>query len=391
MHILRAGKQEVLRIEAIFRAGTVLENKNAQAFFATKMLSEGTSRYSAKEIANILDSHGAHLDLSPGFDFCTVAVYTLSKHLPVILPLLKSILTEAVFPEQELETLKDIKKQKLRVDNTKNAVVASKQFRHKLFGNHPYGKFLKEEDIDRITTKDLEDFYRQYLHHNFELMVAGDVNPEAEAQIEKAFGEVIFKPIPASAFSAPKEEPIERENIPKKGSLQSSIRMGRRLFTLSHPDFNRFSVLNTIFGGYFGSRLMKSIREEKGYTYGISSNIVPMKGAGYFLIGTDVVGEFTEQTLEEIQREIERLRKEPIDAEELETVRNYMLGSFLSSLDTPFALADRYKTTYLHELPSDFYEQFVKEINEVNARELQELALRYLDPQTFTMVIVGNV
>lgn len=391
LHILRAGKQEVLRIEAIFRAGTVLENKSAQAFFTTKMLSEGTSRYSAKEIANILDGHGAHLDLSPGFDFCTVAVYTLSKHLPVILPLFKSILTEAVFPEKELETLKDIKKQRLRVDNNKNAVVASKQFRHKLFGNHPYGIFLKEDDIDRITANDLEDYYRQYLHHNFELMVAGDVSPQAEAHIEKAFGEVVFKPIPASAFEAPKEEPIGRENIPKKGSLQSSIRMGRRLFTLSHPDFNRFSVLNTIFGGYFGSRLMKSIREEKGYTYGISSNVVPMKGAGYFLIGTDVVGEFTEETVKEIQHEIHLLQNQLIDASELETVKNYMLGSFLSSLDTPFALADRYKTTYLHELPLDYYEQFVREINEVSAEELRELAQRYLDPHTFTTVIVGNV
>lgn len=391
LHILAAGKQEVLRLEAIFRAGSVLENKNAQAFLATKMLSEGTARFTAKEVANLLDSHGAHLELSPGFDYCTVSVYTLSKHASVIFPLFKSILTEPSFPEQELDSLKDIKKQKLRVDNTKNAVVASKQFRNKLFGSHPYGNFLKEEEIDAVSTADLESFFQEFMHQNFELIAAGDVNEEVEELIEETFGDLEYKRLPASLFPEPKEEPVGRENIPKKGSLQSSIRMGRKLFQLDHPDFNRFSVLNTIFGGYFGSRLMKSIREEKGYTYGIYSNVVPMKQAGYFIIGTDVIGEHTEQTLEEIEREIQHLRSTPVADDELETVKNYMLGSFLSSLNTPFALADRYKTVYLHELPENYYHDYVKDINEVTAEDLQELAEKYLKQETFSTVVVGNV
>ncbi len=391
LHILSAGKQEVIRIEAVFRAGAVLEKKGAQAFFATKMLAEGTSRFTAKEIAAVLDSHGAYIDLSPGFDFSTVSVYTLSKHVPVILPLLKSILTEPNFPAQELDSLKDIKQQKLRVDNKKDAVVASKRFRNKLFGDHPYGNFLKEEEIEAITTADLEEFFRKYMHHNFELMVAGDVKPETEQLIEQTFGEIEYKRLPESAFPEPGVEPIDRENIARKGSLQSSIRMGRRLFKLDHPDFNRFSVLNTIFGGYFGSRLMKSIREEKGYTYGIYSSVVPMRQAGYFVIGTDVIGENTEQTLEEIAKEIEQLQSVPVNEEELETVKNYMLGSFLSSLNTPFALADRYKTVYLHQLPENYYHDFVRDINEVSSAELQNLARQYLSPKEFTTVVVGNV
>jgi zinc protease len=222
-------------------------------------------------------------------------------------------------------------------------------------------------------------------------MVAGDVNPEVEQLIEQTFEDVIYKRLPESAFPEPLVEPIERENIPRSGSLQSSIRMGKRLFKLDHPDFNRFSVLNTIFGGYFGSRLMKSIREEKGYTYGIYSNVVPMKQAGYFVIGTDVIGENTEQTLEEINKEIIQLQTVPVGEDELETVKNYMLGSFLSSLNTPFALADRYKTVYLHQLPENYYHDYVRDINQVNPLELQELAQRYLLPEEFTSVVVGNV
>ena len=391
LHIINAGKQEVIRIEVVFRAGNVLEEKSAQAFFTTKMLSEGTAKYSAKEIANLLDSYGAHLDLSPGFDFCTLSLYSLTKHLPLLLPVLKSIITEPVFPEKELETLKDIKTQKLRVDNNKNSVVASKLFRSKLFKDHPYGNFLNEEDIAAITVSDLEEFFNKHLLHNFEVMIAGAVDTTIEELISATFADIPFKEIQEERPKAVHFPAPERENVPKKGSLQSSIRAGKPLFTLDHPDFNRFSVLNTIFGGYFGSRLMKSIREEKGYTYGIYSSVVPMKNSGYLVIGADVVGEFTEQTLEEIHHQMALLREQLIDAEELETVKNYMLGSFLSSLDTPFALADRYKSTYLNQLSIEYYDRFIKDINEVSAEELQQLARKYFVENEMTTVVVGNV
>ncbi|WP_017732064.1 M16 family metallopeptidase [Nafulsella turpanensis] len=390
LHIINAGKQEVIRIEIVFRAGNVMEEKSAQAFFTTKMLSEGTAKYSAKEIANILDSYGVHLDLSPGFDFCTLSLYSLTKHIPLLLPVLKSVITEPVFPEKELDSLKDIKTQKLRVDNNKNSVVASKLFRSKLFQNHPYGNFLNEEDIAAITVPDLETFFNRHLRNNFEVMVAGAVDTAIEEVITATFADISFKGIQEESAKEVSFPAPERENIPKKGSLQSSIRAGKPLFTLNHPDFNRFSVLNTIFGGYFGSRLMKSIREEKGYTYGIYSSVVPMKSAGYLVIGADVVGEFTEQTLDEIYHQMALLRNELIDAEELETVKNYMLGSFLSSLNTPFALADRYKSVYLHQLGLEYYDAFIKDINEVTAEELQQLAKKYLQ-QDLTTVVVGNV
>lgn len=393
LHIINAGKQEVIRIEFVFRAGNVLEEKNAQAFFTTKMLSEGTTKYSAKEIANIFDSYGAYLDLSPGYDFCTLAVYSLTKHLPLLLPVVKSIITEPAFPAEELETLKDIKIQKLRVDNNKNSVIASKLFRSRIFNEHPYGKFLKEEDIAAIDVPELKDFYTRHFLNNFEIMMAGAIDPSTEDLITATFADVPFKGKQAdNSAEIPVSEPEkERENISKKGSLQSSIRSGKLLFTLDHPDFNRFSVLNTIFGGYFGSRLMKSIREEKGYTYGIYSSLVPMKNAGYFVIGADVVGEFTEQTLEEIHHQMALLRDELISPEELETVKNYMLGSFLSSLNTPFALADRYKSTYLNELGPEHHDRYIKDINEVSARELQQLAQKYLSEDDMTTVVVGNV
>ncbi len=391
LHIINAGKQEVIRIEIIFRGGTVHEEKNGQAFFATKMLSEGSSRYSAKEIATIMDSHGAYLELAPGFDTSTITIYTLSKHLSVLLPVVQSIVTEPVFPEKELEILKDIKKQKLRVDNSKNATVASKQFRNKLFPEHPYGNFLKEEDIDGISSADLLHFFRQNFHLNYEIIISGAVSSEVENAITGAFNEVPVRENPEVNISLPPETVPGQAIVRKEGSLQSSIRMGRMLFNLQHEDYTSFSVLNTIFGGYFGSRLMKSIREEKGYTYGIYSNTVPMRRAGYFVIGTDVIGEYTHQTIDEILLQIKNLRDIPVDPVELETVKNYMLGSFLSSLNTPFAIADQYKTIYFNDLPLDYYDRYINEINEVSADKLQYLAQKYLVPEELFSVIVGDL
>lgn len=391
LHIINAGKQELVRIEVIFRAGSVQEEKKAQAFLTTKMLSEGSARYSAREIASILDGHGAHIDLTPGFDVCTLSVYTLNKHLPIILPLIRSMVTEPVFPEKELNTLKDIKRQKLRVDNNKNAVVASKQFRKTLFTNHPYGNYLEERDISKVSSDDLLHFYQRCFYQNFELLVAGAVSPEVENLIADTFADIPFRPLPELSLSDAEKGQPKQENISKKGSLQSSIRTGRQLFNLHHPDFNKFSVLNTLFGGYFGSRLMKSIREEKGYTYGIYSSLVPMRRAGYLVIGTDVIGEYTQQTIEEIHAQIRNLQEVRVGEGELETVKNYMLGSFLSGLNTPFALADQYKTIYLNQLPLDYYDRHIQEINAVTAEELLLMARHYLNPSEFSTVIVGAV
>lgn len=391
LHIINAGKQEVVRLEVIFRAGSIQESKKAQAFLATKMLSEGSTRYSAREIATIMDSYGAHLDLTAGFDSCTVAVYTLNKHLPAVLPVFKSMVTEPAFNEKELDTVKSIRMQKLRVDNSKNSVIASKNFRKLLFSDHPYGSIIEENDISEITPDDLHQFFARGFFQNFELLISGAVTPEVEALVAGAFADIPFRRLPDSELAVAEVKKPVRENILKKGSLQSSIRTGKLLFNLHHPDFNHFNVLNTIFGGYFGSRLMRSIREEKGYTYGIYSSVVPMRRSGYLAISTDVIGEFTNQTIDEIFLQIRNLQDTEIERTELDTVKNYILGSFLSGLNTPFALADQFKTIYLNQLPDDYYERYIQEINEVTAEELQILARKYLAPEDLSTVVVGEI
>ncbi|WP_224995158.1 pitrilysin family protein [Cesiribacter sp. SM1] len=391
VHIIDAGKQPVLRLEFIVKNGAVSEKVLGQSFFATKMLTEGAGPYSSKEIANILDAHGAYVEHHPGLDYCTLTLYSLSKHLPSLLPLFRTILTQPTFPEHEFNILKDIKKQQIKVDETKNAVVAAKRFREALYGEHTYGRHLYQEDLDRIALQHVVQFYEDNIRNGFEIMLAGQVDQQVLDLLEEHFGDLPFRDLRGSTTSVTGTGETSRINIEKEGSLQSSIRQGKVLFNVTHPDFHKFTVLNTALGGYFGSRLMKEIREERGYTYGIYSNLIPLKNSGYFLIGTDVIGEHTEDTLNEIKRQIQLLQSETIDPEELETIKNYMVGTFLGSLNTPFALADKYKTVYFNGIDLEFFTDHVRQIYDTSAEDVKRLATDYLDPDTFTTVVVGKV
>ena len=391
VHVINAGKQAVLRLEFIVKNGAVSEKVLGQSFFATKMLSEGAGPYNSKEIANILDAHGAYVEHQPGLDYCTFTLYTLNKHLPSLLPIFRAILTEPTFPEHEFSILRGIKRQQIKVDETKNAVVAAKKYREALYGDHTYGKHLYEEDLERISREHIVDYYEQNIRNGFEIMLAGHVEEQVLQLLEQHFGDLPFRNLQGSTLAVKGTGTAERINISKEDSLQSSIRQGRVLFNVAHPDFHKFTVLNTALGGYFGSRLMKEIREERGYTYGIYSNLIPLKNSGYFVIGTDVVGEHTEDTINEIKRQIELLQTELMDAEELETIKNYMVGSFLGSMNTPFALADKFKTVYFNGLDMEFFNNHVRQIYDTSVEDVQRLAKDYLQTDTFTTVVVGKV
>ena len=170
---------------------------------------------------------------------------------------------------------------------------------------------------------------------------------------------------------------------------QSSIRIGRKLFSRHHPDYKGLFVLNTILGGYFGSRLMANLREEKGYTYNIHSSLDAMRYDGYFYIGTEVGTQHTSATLEQIYLEMQKLQDTPISTDELEMVRNYLMGNFLTMLDGPFNVSEVAKTLVSDHIPLSFFESLVRTVQEIQAEELQLLAQKYLNKEEMWEVIVG--
>lgn len=390
-YVINAGAQPVLRLEIIIKAGSWYEIKPGLAYFTSKMLIEGTLSKSANEIAYFFDKYGAHIEISPGFDFIIINLYTLSKHLSVLLPVLQEIITEPAFPGSELEIIKKIKIQNTQVNNEKTNYLASVNFRKKIFGeDHPYGKELTEKEINGVSSDDLKDFYQHYLFNNWEIILAGQVEPEHIKLVRQSFGLL-------QRTSIEKTKPLSSENgqerfiIEKSSSLQSSIRLGKKLLPKNHPDFHKMQVVNEILGGYFGSRLMKNIREDKGFTYGIHSNLNSFKFDGYLVIGTDVRKENTIQTIDEIYKEIRLLAEKPVENYELESVKNYMTGSFLAEINTPFALADKFKAVYLSGLNYNYYQELLTTIHTITPEEIMETAQQYLQPDSMTEVIAGGI
>ena len=393
LHLISVAHQPVLRLECVFNAGTWYEQVPGSAFFTMKMLSEGTPSRTSAQINEYIDRYGAFLELNSGPDRASVVVYCLTKFLPDVLPLLREMLTEPAFPQKELDDLRNITLQNLRVNYEKNAYLAGVLFREKLFGpNHPYGRSQRPEAVENLTRQEVVDFFDRVVHNQpFQIVLAGQATENEVMAINRELGQSAIRTDgPSSIFDnvhGDDKSPVLAE---KPDSVQSSIRIGRRLFTRSHPDFFKMLVTNEVFGGYFGSRLMKNIREEKGFTYGISSNMPSFRRDGYFLIGTDVNKENTQQTLDEIHKEIHILQTEPVLPDELETVQNYMAGEFVGSLNTPFEIADRYKVILLDNMPADFLTTYIQNVRAVTPTDIMETASRYLAPDTLLEVIVGG-
>ena len=391
LHLINAGDQPVVKIEILIKAGKWFEFVNGTSFFTTKMLREGTSRKNSNEISVFLDQFGAFLELNPIADYCNISLYVLTKYLQDVLPLLSQIVFEPTFPEKELAVLKNIKKQSLKLDNEKNSVVGAKLFRKALFGeNHPYGKELKPDDIDPIDQRDLMELHQKRFFKDVEIIVSGKVDENDLKLMEEHFGSFNIKKDEEVQIQFESTQSNREVCIEKVESLQSTIRIGKLLFKKNHPDYIKMLVVNEILGGYFGSRLMRNIREEKGYTYGIHSSIVSLRNDGYFVIGTDVKKDFTQATIDEIHKEINILRNELIGKEELDTVKNYMLGSFLSSVTTPFSLADKFKSIHFHGLTYDFYKDYFQTIKALDAMDILELSRKYLDIESTIEVVVGG-
>lgn len=393
LHRVPIAGQPVVRLECIFEAGAWEETVPMSSFFTLKMLAEGTSHHTSAQISEFFDSYGAFLELHSGADRASIVVHSLTKFLPKLLPMIGEMVADSTFPKKELADLQTITVQNLRINYEKNAYTAGVKIRENLFGEkHPYGRPQRIDWAEDLKRADIQTFYEKAIRGRaFEIWLAGQVS-----ELEVEFVNQTLGQLPVSAEAAPAEgipfpfEPKKEDWIEKADSLQSSIRIGRRLFTRNHPDYFPALVANEVLGGYFGSRLMKNIREDKGYTYGISSGIHSLRHAGYFTIGTDVKRENTNQTLDEIRTEIRKLQTQPVPESELSTVKNFMAGEFVGSLTNAFDIADRYKTVWFDELPADFLHTYISHLHAVTPEEVMLMANRYFDESNLSYVVVGG-
>lgn len=389
-HFISAGVQPIVSVQLLFDTGSWFVPSVDVNHFTAKMLLEGTKKHTSVQFSTEIDGYGAFLEVSTAMDYASLDFQCLKKHLPHLLELACELLTEAIFPAYELDKLKTIAIQNVKVNNQKTSNVASSELRAMLFGkNHPYGYTMTEESIAQIEVEQLKNHYlKSFFKQPFRLIAAGDISETEIRHIDNFLGKLAINPKEQKEVFHEKKHTAESVYIEKENAVQTSIRLGKHVLDRKDKDFVPLNVLNTILGGFFGSRLMKNIREEKGLSYGINSSLGMLKNAGYMVIGTDVKKELRQQALDEIYKEIRKLAAEPVGEDELNLVKSYVKGSFIGSLNTPFALASRYLNVYIHELPEDYYDHQINRIDQVTPEKLLELAAKYYQGN-FTEIMVG--
>lgn len=394
VYLIEAGEQEVTRIDIIIKAGSAFQSKNLVAGIVGSMISEGTTNFTSSSIANKFDYYGAYFHTDVTKDTATLTLYSLSKHLPYLLEVVGDMLANAQFPESEIINHLERKKQEFLINSEKVRYQAMLEFNNLVFGNiSAYGQVVEIEDFQKINREDLVSFYlSNYTIDNSYIIISGKADEQLRNLVNKHLGNGLRrvngeqKKIQFLGMNGEKKRYVE-----KKDALQSAIRIGRPIINKMHPDYNRFILLNTILGGYFGSRLMSNLREDKGYTYGISSftsNYI--KGAS-FSIATEVNAQHTRAAIAEIFLEIKLLREKLVSNEELDLVKNYISGAFLRNFDGPFALAERFRSAKDFGLGFDYYLKSLEDIQKITAEELLETANKYFDPDDMIQLVVGSM
>ncbi|MDP4289599.1 MAG: pitrilysin family protein [Bacteroidota bacterium] len=394
VYVINAGTQELVNVEFVFNAGIWHQDHLYVATSTNSLMKEGTQNMTARQIADELDYYGAYHDAATENDSAFHGLFTLNKYLPATLKVMEEIIKRPIFDQNEVDIYLRKRYHSLLVKMEKVDFLARIHFTGLLYGpQHPYGRFGKAEEVLNVNREDLVAFHKKfYRSSNCQILVSGKVEESVIDLLNQYFGgddwdgpviseEALFEIQPAGELF---------HHIEKPDALQSALRIGKVLFNRRHPDFPGMHVLNTILGGYFGSRLMTNIREDKGLTYGIGSGLVLLRHSGYFYISSEVGADVADVALDEIFKEIALLQKVPVTSSELKKVRNYLGGTFLRAVDGPFNLIDRFREIHENNLDIDHYYRMLETIQKITPDEIMELANRYLSVDSLYRLKVGK-
>ena len=390
---LYGGTQEVVKLDFSFKAGNWYEHSKLESIMAASMISEGTTGKSAREIADRIDFYGAQLSTVPYYDNNYVSLLALKKHLPHLLPLLAEIMQDASFPENEFEITRQKRKQRAQVDAEKVGLVAQRNFMRNLMGaGHPYAPISSPDSYDEVTLEGAKSHYhRHYCSANATLFASGDVDDNVQELILKNFGTDWGTPYPFKKDQAQVVSTMEKNIfLERENANQNAVTIGKRVPTQHHPDSAGLKLLTTIFGGYFGSRLMSNLREEKGLTYGIHASVVSFVRDAIFMIHAEVTAEKTEKAIKEIFFEMKRLQEELVPESELEPLRSFLLGRMLEDFDGPFARSQSFSSLYEAGLEVGYFDKIIHTIKTTTPEQIRELARTYFDPESMYTVAAGK-
>lgn len=372
-----------------FDAATITDELLVASSTVNLLLSGNQTRKSTQiqeEIAHL----GGIISMNVSKEYSSMSIFCLSENFDAIMEIVYREINEATFPKSEIEDWSRDAKQSYLVNSEKVGVLASRLASHYLYKNDErYSRIVRSiEDYDRLSSEILRAYHQEFILKGLKRVVCvGNLNDK----LSEKWGSKLK--IWSSERQVTLLDKVQNEAgyfyKEKEGAVQSALRIYLPFHNRTHNDFSGVLILQTILGGYFGSRLMSNIREDKGYTYGINSGISELMKVAYLYIVTDVKKEAREATLVEVKKEIERLRTELIPDEELDLVRNFLLGELLKAADGTDAVMNLFMSVHPFGLTLDFFNEYMNTIRTISAQQLKELAIKYLDMERATIVYVG--
>lgn len=397
--LVEAHEVPVVQVNLVVRAGSGDDpaGKFGTATLTAAMLDEGAGHRSALEIADAFEFLGATLTTTSSFDASAVRLNVPVRGLEEALPLMADVALRPMFPETELNRLRQERLTALLQARDDPPSIAAMAFSRLVFGpSHRYGTGGggTGASLKALTTQDFRVFHSAFYHpSNATLVVVGDVKPDSLVPgLEKHFGG--WKPAgPISRRTdVPMAAQLERGQlaiVDKPAAEQSEIRIGWVGVSRSTPDYFPLLVLNTVLGGSFTSRLNQNLREEHGYAYGASSGFDMRLSAGPFVAGAGVQTDKTAEALREFFKELDSIRT-PVGADELAKTRNYIALGFPAEFETAADLARRLEELIVYRLPEDYFGRYVANVQAVTAEAVRTAAERYIQPARFAVVVVGD-
>ena len=387
---INTGLQDAFKVELMTLGGRLNESKKMVSRATSSLIRDATMSYTQKELAEKLDFFGVALSAKFNMDVTSLIMYSLNKHADSVIPILGNIYLNPLFSSTELEKYKQRNINNLQVEITKNDVLAYREYTEHLFGgDHIYGYNSTESRYAQLEIDDLIQHHKlHYGIQNTVIILSGKITEDIRNSIDRELGS-FEKNSPLKFYHDP--QPASHDSrlvLNGKGKFQDSIITGKRLFNKTNQDYAPMIVANTVLGGYFGSRLMKIIREEKGYTYNIGSYMDMLKYDGFYYISTDVAPENTTDTINEIDIQIKRLQDKLVNSDELTMVKNYILGNVLNMLDGPFKVSNWIKTLVTHDISLLRGHEIIQEIQHTNALQIQEMFQKYYQKEDLFQLIV---
>ena len=371
----------LVKLDLVFEAGSAYQPQPLCAAAASRLFAVASDMMDAREVAEFMDYRGIIVEHNSDVLTSTTSVYFLRDYLNELLPVLQQLLTRPAFPQEDFDVYCHKRKQEIQAAQQKSSEMARRLFYQTLFGDaHPLGRYASPDDADRLTRDAVLNFFHER-YTDMQMVVSGNVDEKLIERLSDLRGSISGAGL--SKISSLTGYPVTggRRSQKISGAVQTTLRVGRVLpLCWDEQDYDRFMILTTLLGGYFGSRLMGNLREDKGYTYGIHARTQIFRGVIVFYITTDVAAGTADAAEEEIRHELQRLCDEPVGEDELQMVKTVLAGDFIRSVDGVFERAERLCSMMSTGVTETFTDNLRQALQATTAEQLQALARRLLQP-----------